>query len=95
MRTRQQYQQFRKPAKLHKALSNERRLLLLSYLAAQEYPDLLAVTDLARELDIEYTLVSKHLLTLDQVDLIERVRHGKSVGYRVTDFGRKCLKLTA
>jgi len=89
----QSYQQFRKPAKLHKALSNERRLLLLSYLASEEYPDRLAVVDLARQLKIEYTLVSKHLLILDQVDLIERVRHGKSVGYRVTDFGRKCLKL--
>lgn len=88
------YQQLRKPAKLHKALSNERRLLLLSYLAAQEYPDRLAVSDLARELKIEYSLASKHLLILDQVNVIERVRHGKSVGYRVTDFGRKCLRLT-
>ena len=89
------YQAFRKPAKLHKALSNERRLILLTHLVAQEHSDRIAVVDLARQLKIEYTLASKHLLILEHADLIERVRHGKSVGYRVTDFGRKCLKLTS
>ncbi len=85
--------QFRKAAKLHKALSNERRVLLLVYLSKKERAELMAVADISESLKIEYSLTSKHLQLLDNVDLIERVRHGQSIGYRVTEMGKKYLKL--
>ncbi len=85
---------FRPIAKLHKALSNERRHLLLTFLAGQENPERWAVSDLAERFKISFQLTSRHLQILDNVNMIERVRHGQSVGYIVTPLGKKWASLT-
>lgn len=85
--------QFRGIAKFHKALSNERRHLLLTFLVGQDNPERWAVSDLAEHFKISFQLMSRHLQILDNVNMIERVRHGQSVGYVVTPLGKKWAKL--
>lgn len=85
------WKQYRKTAKFHKALSNERRLALLEFLSDKETPERYAVVDLSKQLKIPYKLVSRHLQILDQVDLIERVRRGQAIGYQVTKLGHEAL----
>ncbi len=84
---------YRETAKVHKALSNERRMLLLSFLASQERPESFSVVDLAKRFKISYKLASRHLQILDQSELVERVRHGQSIGYQVTSRARDMLSV--
>jgi len=88
------YKAYRKIAKLHKALGNERRIVLLEFLAQEDRPERFAVASLARQFRIPYKLVSRHLQILDQADLVERVRRGQEVGYRVTVLGKRALIVT-
>lgn len=88
------YKAYRKTARLHKALGNERRIVLLEFLAQEDRPERNTVADLARRFRIPYKLVSRHLQILDQADLVERVRRGQEVGYRATALGRQALNVT-
>lgn len=82
---------FRNIAKLHKALANERRLLVLSTIAKLKIPFGYSVVELAKNLQLPYKSLSKHLQILDQANLIERTRHGRAIGYTPTSEGRKVL----
>lgn len=89
------YRVYRTRAKPHKALANERRIVLLEFISNEDMPERHSVADLSRKFRIPYKLVSRHLLILDQADLVERVRRGQEVGYRVTALGKRCLEMTS
>ena len=82
---------FRSKAKFFKALSNERRLLVLSTIAKIKGPVGYSVVELAETLKLPYKSLSKHLQILDQANLIERARQGRAVSYTATKDGRYAL----
>lgn len=68
-------------AHLFKVLGNESRLRLLLLLVEQPR----TVGALAEAAGMSQPLVSQHLRTLRQAELVTAIRHGKEMTYQVTD----------
>lgn len=69
-------------AKLFKVLSSEARITLLQLI--DEEPR--SVSTLAEISEMSQPLVSQHLRTLREANLVVATRHGKEVIYEVADF---------
>ncbi|MEL6363799.1 MAG: metalloregulator ArsR/SmtB family transcription factor [Pseudomonadota bacterium] len=70
-----------KAAGLLKAMSNERRLMILCRLGGGE----LSVGDLQRDVDLSQSALSQHLSVLRAEGLVAARRAGQSVYYRIAD----------
>ncbi|NEX94518.1 helix-turn-helix transcriptional regulator [Caulobacter sp. 17J65-9] len=68
-------------AKLLRALSNERRLMILCLLGDGE----LSVGALQQQLDVSQSALSQHLAVLREEGLVDVRRQGQSIFYRVAD----------
>lgn len=66
---------------MFRALSNPTRVAIVRELAAGER----AVHELVDALDLPQPRVSEHLATLRAARLVERRRHGRSMGYFLVD----------
>ncbi len=71
------------PVQIHKALSDERRLVILRLLQESE----LCVCDLVEIFDLEYSKLSYHLKQLREAGLVETDRDGNYVTYELTTRG--------
>lgn len=77
----------RQCATILKALADETRLRLLESLLAE----VKCVTDLVRELGFSQPHVSHHLRILRESGVVEGLREGKQVCYRITPMVRRAL----
>lgn len=77
----------RRCAKVLKALADETRLRLLESLLVEEK----CVTDLVRELRCSQPHISHHLRILRDSGLVEGLREGKQVCYRITPAVQRAL----
>ncbi|WP_124054270.1 ArsR/SmtB family transcription factor [Arcanobacterium ihumii] len=68
-------------AKIFKALGNEGRLIVLWALSQKDC----TVSELAATTDLSQPLVSQHLRSLKQVNLVSGNRQGKEVVYSLAD----------
>ncbi|MCI5825869.1 MAG: metalloregulator ArsR/SmtB family transcription factor [Arcanobacterium sp.] len=68
-------------AKIFRALGNEGRLRILSLLKDGDC----TVNQIVAATDLSQPLVSQHLRTLRQIDLVRGDRHGKEVVYSLAD----------
>jgi DNA-binding transcriptional ArsR family regulator len=66
---------------LFRALASSVRIALVSELAEGER----CVHELVESLDLPQPLISQHLRVLRGADLVEGVRRGREVAYRLTD----------
>ena len=66
--------------KLFKALGNKRRLKITKSLLERGE---LSVSDIASEIKLSFKAVSKHLLKLFNVELLEKEQRSKNVFYKV------------
>ncbi|MFW6131794.1 MAG: ArsR/SmtB family transcription factor [Candidatus Aminicenantaceae bacterium] len=78
----------KKAVKVFKALSDPTRLRILMLLLQRE----LCVCELAFTLKMEQSRISHQLRILKDVDLVEDVRDGKWINYRIPDQTKKDLK---
>ena len=76
---REERREFRRLARLFRALGHESRLVILTHLARGEC----CVCDLAEVTGLDQSTVSKHLTLLSGNDLVEGERRGHHVYYRV------------
>lgn len=77
----------RECATVLKALADETRLRILESLLAQEK----CVSDLVRELDFPQPHVSHHLRILRDSGVVEGIREGKQVCYRISPIIQRAL----
>lgn len=77
----------RQCATVLKALADETRLRILESLLAQEK----CVSDLVRELDCPQPHVSHHLRILRDSGVVEGIREGKQVCYRISPIIQRAL----
>ncbi len=78
----------KKAVNVFKALSDPTRLRILMLLSQRE----LCVCELAFTLKMEQSRISHQLRILKDVDLVEDVRDGKWINYRIPDKTKKDLK---
>ena len=76
---REELREFRRSARLFRALGHESRLVILTHLARGEC----CVCDLAEVTGLDQSTVSKHLTLLSGNELVEGERRGHHVYYRV------------
>jgi len=77
----------RQCATVLKALADETRLRILESLLAEEK----CVTDLARELGCQQPHISHHLRILRNSGVVEGIREGKQVCYRIAPIVQRAL----
>ena len=77
----------RQCATVLKSLADETRLLILESLLVQEK----CVTDLVRELGCAQTHISHHLRILRDSGVVEGIREGKQVCYRIAPIVQRAL----
>jgi ArsR family transcriptional regulator len=77
----------RQCATVLKALADETRLRILESLLAEEK----CVTDLVRELDCSQPHISHHLRILRDTGVVQGIREGKQVCYRIAPIVQRAL----
>lgn len=84
----------RKLARLFKALGNEKRLEILQLLSKKKE---MSVEEIADKINLSFKSTSKHLILLEQLDLLERQKKGASVYYQIvsspTSLAKTLLRL--
>lgn len=77
--TKRTREDFRRQARIHRALANEGRLLIVDRLKDCEC----SVSELAEAVELDISTVSNHLSVLLGVGIVDRRRAGNTVWYRL------------
>ncbi|MFX0138486.1 MAG: ArsR/SmtB family transcription factor, partial [Candidatus Hodarchaeota archaeon] len=76
--------EFKKFIKINKTLSEKNRLLIFQMLLLK---DEMCICEFSITLDLKQSTISHHLQKLEDVDLIEGIKSGKFIHYRIKKSG--------
>ncbi len=75
-----------------KTLANKRRLAIVKYLKSKREA---SVGDIADEIDLSFKATSKHLVTLNAANIVEREQKGFQAFYRLANYQKPIAKYIA